>query len=581
METRPREPTAASLPDGQTVLFWSTVIAATVVSATALAALVVTARVAPATALANADRPIALKPPAVVLIAVIVLTCWRLVADHPRSALGLALLGVSWILPALAAWPLLAAPVRAAVLACGPLGAAGIALIVVGWRLPETAPRIPLRAAITLAIAASMVHLFGYDPFFDVACSRTCSASPAVLAGIMTSGEAVVIVAALTAAACVAAAAACVLSAGTPMTMRATGTVSAVLIALSAFTRARGWGGDAAFAVEDIVETVGVGLLAVAALVEQVRTLRIRRDVRTVVEHLSGWPRITSRGSSVTAVHFAAPPAGHWVDLAGHEMTTTISADRCLVLSDASGPAVRLVLTRWAEPREVLASITPAGRLMLENARLHATNLVHLAEVEASQRRIVEAIDRERYCVERDIHDGAQQRLVAVVMHLSWADNHFGAAAPGGLAVARAHVHQAIAALRDLSHDSLAPALGAEGLAAGLEDLVAGMPLTVEVDMPPVARGIPTSVQSVAYLAVKVALDNVAAHARTDHARLVVINEGDDLVVQVSDDGQGGAVVGPGLREIADRVSALGGSLDIVSDPDCGTALTVRLRCAP
>jgi Signal transduction histidine kinase len=142
-----------------------------------------------------------------------------------------------------------------------------------------------------------------------------------------------------------------------------------------------------------------------------------------------------------------------------------------------------------------------------------------------------------------------------------------------------AHVREALAALRELSHDSLIAVLGAEGLEAGIEELVAACPLRVDVHLALTARPLPQPVQMAAYLTVAAGLDNVVAHTRTDRAWVFVVQEAETLIIRVVDAGLGGAVVGRGLTAVADRVGALGGTFDLASDPQDGTTVTTRLRC--
>jgi signal transduction histidine kinase len=306
------------------------------------------------------------------------------------------------------------------------------------------------------------------------------------------------------------------------------------------------------------------------------RTSRVRRSVREIVEQLAGSASPVGSGS-VTTIQFAVPHDGRWVNAAGQRVTTS-HPERCAVLSDAHGEAVRLVLGRWADAGHVLSSITPAGRLALENARLQAASLARLTDVQASQRRIVEATDLERRRIERDLHDGAQQRLVAVTMQLSSARRR-SSTTQQALAEGGARVREALDALRDLSHDSLTEVLYAEGLSAAVEELVVRLPLQVDVDIVPSDRPLSSAVQMAAYVTVAAALDNVVTHARTDHAHVALEEERDALIVRVADRGQGGAVIGRGLTDVADRVGALGGSLEVTSRPGDGTDVVARLPC--
>ncbi|MBA2773284.1 MAG: hypothetical protein H0U36_04465 [Nocardioidaceae bacterium] len=300
----------------------------------------------------------------------------------------------------------------------------------------------------------------------------------------------------------------------------------------------------------------------------------VRRSVRSIAAHLADDGMVCGHLSSVTAVHFAVCGDERWVDAAGD----AVSADeprRCTVLRDRHGPSVRLVLRRWAEPRYVQSSITPASRLALENARLRAAARVRLADLRASQRRIVEATDLERRRIERDLHDGAQQRLVAVTMLLSSP-----ATTSGGLAGASAAVTAALAALRELSHDALSAVLGAEGLEAAIEDLAARVPLSVDVRLPAAEPQLPLTVQTAAYSAVAAAIDNLLAHGYTDQAGVSAVVNDQELRVTVFTGGPiGGCVSDWQLADVADHVGALSGSLRLTETPATGITMSVTLPC--
>jgi signal transduction histidine kinase len=553
-------------------------VLAVVVTVMAATASVVSTGLAPDAPVGESGLPLALSWAAVPCLVVLVAACWILVADHPRSAVGFSLVAGAWLLPGLAAWPLPSAQVRAALLAAPPLAVAGIALVTAGWRPSPTDRPTSQRVAVALATAAAVTHLVGYDPFFDPACARTCEASPAVLADLLGQRQVIGVSVGLTLLASTAAVVASLRSRSAPKSLRAAGVLAAALFALAAFLSWWGWGGLGTPAIEDLLQTLGSVAIVAAAFAMALHTRSVRRHVRDVVEHLADSTSVRGLGASVTAVHFAVADDGRWVDLAGHEVGAA-EPRRCAILSDAHGPAVRLVLSGWAEPDQVLSSIAPAGRLALENARLSAAGLVRIADVQASQRRIVEATDLERRRIERDLHDGAQQRLVAVAMHLSSARQRSGAGTSNALIEGEAHVREALAALRELSHDSLIAVLGAEGLEAGIEELVAACPLRVDVHLALTARPLPQPVQMAAYLTVAAGLDNVVAHTRTDRAWVFVVQEAETLIIRVVDAGLGGAVVGRGLTAVADRVGALGGTFDLASDPQDGTTVTTRLRC--
>jgi len=281
---------------------------------------------------------------------------------------------------------------------------------------------------------------------------------------------------------------------------------------------------------------------------------------------------------SVSTVDFAVPDDGRWVDASGR-LVPAERNERAIVLSGADGPAVRLATSRWADPAQILASVTPAGRLALENLRLKAAAELRLVELRASRRRIVETTDRERQRIERDLHDGAQQRLVGVAMHLNSASSAADPETIAMLAVAAGQVRDALSGLRRLSNDSLGSVLTTEGLVAALEDLVAAAPLTVVVEGTLDEGVVPAPVQAAAYLAASVALDNVVAHAISDEVAIMIGTESGDLLLEVTDAGIGGATPGAGLTAVADRVGALGGTFQLVSPLGAGTIVRVVLPC--
>src|SRR5512143_1250711 len=174
-------------------------------------------------------------------------------------------------------------------------------------------------------------------------------------------------------------------------------------------------------------------------------------------------------------IEFAVPDDERWVDAAGHLVEPDAESRRSVVVSDAAGPVLRLHLATGQDPGDVLAALTPARMLALRNLCSAAVSRARLAEVRASQRRIVDASDSERERIERDLHDGAQQRLVSAALHLSLARNRMpvaaGEPADSGLAEADAAVREALEGLRLLGHGIFPATLITEGLAAALEDL--------------------------------------------------------------------------------------------------------------
>jgi signal transduction histidine kinase len=209
-------------------------------------------------------------------------------------------------------------------------------------------------------------------------------------------------------------------------------------------------------------------------------------------------------------------------------------------------------------------------------------------QLAASRRRIVEAGDAERRRLERNLHDGAQQRLVATALTLRLAERRLDADAdadPGAvrglLAQAHGEVEQALGELRELARGLHPAVLTDRGLAAALEALATRAPVPVEVVGAPDER-LPERVEAAAYYVVSEALANVTKYARASAVRVEVEQVDGHLVVTVSDDGVGGAdaAAGSGLRGLADRVEALGGRLEVTSPPGAGTTLRARVPAA-
>jgi PAS domain S-box-containing protein len=205
--------------------------------------------------------------------------------------------------------------------------------------------------------------------------------------------------------------------------------------------------------------------------------------------------------------------------------------------------------------------------------------LVRERAVHASRARIVEATLEERRRLGRDLHDGAQQRLVNVALGVRMAARTLG----GGEAEARelldgalAETQAAIADLRELAAGLHPSVLTHRGLRGALESLTARAPLPVTLDVTSARFG--AVVEATAYFVAAEALANVAKHAGASEARVRVVVDGDDLIVEVADDGRGGADPrGSGLAGLADRVAALDGSFLVDEPPGGGTRVRAAL----
>ena len=225
---------------------------------------------------------------------------------------------------------------------------------------------------------------------------------------------------------------------------------------------------------------------------------------------------------------------------------------------------------------------TALARRLLGPRRDLAARVV---ELETSRERVVDAAEAERRRIERDLHDGAQQRLVALAMELGRAKAKFADdldAARELVDQAHAQAKEALTELRNLVRGVHPPVLTDRGLDAALSGLAAlcPVPVDVHVDVPVRPK---SSVEAVAYFMVAEALTNVAKHSRASHAKVVVEGHGfpGTLTVMISDDGIGGAdITGSGLSGLADRVSGIDGRLSVESPVGGPTIIAAELPCA-
>jgi signal transduction histidine kinase len=201
-------------------------------------------------------------------------------------------------------------------------------------------------------------------------------------------------------------------------------------------------------------------------------------------------------------------------------------------------------------------------------------------QLAASRARIVDAGDAARRRIERDLHDGAQQRLVSLALSLRLVESSLEPDSPASreLAVARAELDSALEELRELARGIHPSILTDRGLEAALEALAGRSTVPVELYLDSCGK-LPLSVQTTAYFVVAEALTNASKHAHPDRIEVrVAVGEG-HAIVEVRDDGSGGVdpARGSGLSGLADRVSALGGTLDIDSPAGAGTTIRARI----
>ncbi|WP_283134434.1 sensor histidine kinase [Rhizohabitans arisaemae] len=202
------------------------------------------------------------------------------------------------------------------------------------------------------------------------------------------------------------------------------------------------------------------------------------------------------------------------------------------------------------------------------------------AEIIRSRARLVDAFENERRRIERDLHDGAQQRLVSLTMKLGLARLDLAPGSPAEAQIAEAHeeAKQALAELRELIRGVHPQVLTNRGLAAAVQDVAGRSPVPVRVDIDLAAR-LPVTVEVVAYYVVCEALTNVARHSGACRSSVRARHRDGALHLEIDDDGRGGAVPGTGLAGLADRVSVVDGVMKLSSPQGGPTSLQVEIPC--
>jgi signal transduction histidine kinase len=252
---------------------------------------------------------------------------------------------------------------------------------------------------------------------------------------------------------------------------------------------------------------------------------------------------------------------------------TEIERDGAPVAAIVHAPAL-------LEDRELVRTAGAAAALALENERLAAEVRAHYDDLRAASARLVAAGDAARRRIERDLHDGAQQRFVSLSVTLNLARRH---AEPGSqtaslLDSAMTELTAGLSELRELARGIHPAVLTERGLDPALAGLAARAPLPVTISAPLDAR-LPPAVEAAAYFVVMEALTNVAKYASATAAEVTIQQVTGHLLIDVADDGVGGADprAGTGLVGLADRVAAHGGRLEVESPPGGGTVVRAEM----
>jgi signal transduction histidine kinase len=289
-------------------------------------------------------------------------------------------------------------------------------------------------------------------------------------------------------------------------------------------------------------------------------------------------------GDPSLVVAYRLPGSLGYADAGGRPvLVPPVAADRSTAKVDSDGVELAALVydSSLDDDPELIDAVRAAAGMALENERLQAEAQTRLVEVQASRERIVAASDAERRRLERNLHDGAQQRLVALSLQLRLLEGRVGddPSAQELISSASTQLAQSLEELRELAR-GIHPAVLNHGLEAALDSLAARstVPTTVTYE----GNGpLPEPVELAAYFVASEALANVAKYAQATSARVRFSHAGRSAVIEIADDGVGGADAsgGSGLRGLADRVEALDGHLRVVSPPGAGTVVVAELPC--
>jgi signal transduction histidine kinase len=317
-----------------------------------------------------------------------------------------------------------------------------------------------------------------------------------------------------------------------------------------------------------------------------------RSGVGDLVIELGAQRGVGLRDALARALHdtsveiaYRLPSRNEFVDADGRTVSLPQEdSARTVTMVERGGESLAAIIhdrSLLDEPALVEA-VSAAARLAIDNERLQAEVRAKLEEVEASRARILEAADAERRRVERNLHDGAQQRLVTLSLAMGLLrdriDGEGGPELAAQMEAISKELRGALEELRELARGIHPSILTEEGLQAAVESLVDRSTVPVSLEKGSVGR-LPETVEATAYFVVAEALTNVAKYANASRASVHLIQEENQLRVKVSDDGVGGADVasGSGLRGLEDRVAALGGQLLVESRRGAGTTVRAEI----
>jgi signal transduction histidine kinase len=340
-----------------------------------------------------------------------------------------------------------------------------------------------------------------------------------------------------------------------------------------------------------VLERIAFAAVPIAYVFGLVRARLARGAVSDLVVTLRDMPEpgrlrdvlADALGDPSLDVAYWRPESQSYVGVDGQRVEPTAGNGRAITALDQHGERVAVLVHDDAllEEPGLLDAVSAAAGMALENERLLADLRAQVEMLRESRARIVEAGDTERRRLERNLHDGAQQRLVSLSLGLGMAGGKVRDDPDGAIALidgARRELTQALAELRELAEGIHPAILTDRGLRHALERLAERAPVPVDLDVE-LGDRLPEPIEAAAYYVVAEALTNVAKYARASRARVQIADAGGLLRVEIADDGVGGADprAGSGLRGLDDRVQAFGGRIVVDSPPGQGTRIRAEL----
>lgn len=468
------------------------------------------------------------------VLLLVLVASWSALHTAPVAAAGLAVLGLGLVVPMLAGAAGLPPILRATAVSHAVLTVAGAAVLVAGLTTSRQRARTVL--AVSLAVAAGAVHLLGVDPGDEPSCLRLCLSVEPLLHWPGSRAATGVAVALLVASLVLTTVQALSARAILPIVEEVAVVVGLALLLVPWVTRWAAWDDGTPVLPAHHLGGVGAGVLVMVVLTHEAR---LRRRVAALASDLE------QLRSGEHGVQLARPGTGEWLTPEGRP-ASEVPGTEYLEVREA-GEAV----ARWPEPDRRLV-LSPAVRLGLVNAQLAAAAAAELRDLRRSQRRVVAASDTERARIERDLHDGVQQRLVGALLTL-------GARDPGldeARTQAAEHIRVALARLRALTAGLVNPVLMSDGLWVALEELAKGSTAQPDLELTGPEPTDP-EISRTAYLVVEAALRLLGQGAHPVRVDAAVVAEGFSL--QIRADGLTDSSP-DAFTEVTDRVGATGGA---------------------